>query len=375
MPKLNQQSVMDRWVAFYRRQMQDQIMVTFDTGEAGSTQWPDIGEERGQEREWTDRPCRSEVDMERIMQESSSAAKAIAAYPDDSLPSAYPTGYFGEGIASGLLGGNIRFVGNADHTCSISEPLIKSWDDLSKLRYGKDMPWAQRYQAALRKAAEMDSAHTMFFHHFVTMDTLNLAVELRGSTQACLDIYENPERLRDLMQFGVDYSLFFFELENEIMGPHNEAVAGGHPYGREGVLPWSSVDAYVLCHPQVYRRMGLEYHREFFARRPATMHTHGTRLMELLPMIAEIPDICAIQPGMDLWSGDSLPLLELLPEIRRITGDIPLTGNGLGASEFVSALEQRRLVGGAHYSVSWPNLGLDEMARWMERVHAYRWYG
>jgi len=48
------------------------------------------------------------------------------------------------------------------------------------------------------------------------------------------------------------------------------------------------------------------------------MHTHGARLLELLPMIAEIPALTAIQVGRDLPDGAELPLLDLLPELRRI---------------------------------------------------------
>ncbi len=105
------------------------------------------------------------------------------------------------------------------------------------------------------------------------------------------------------------------------------------------------------------------------------MHTHGVRLLELLPMIAEIPALTAIQVGRDLPDGKGLPLLDLLPELREATGDIPLIRCLLWQDEFERGLREHRLVGGAHYVVRCPALDADQVSRWMEQVYAYRWQG
>jgi len=379
MYKTSPSPVMDRHAALHRRQMQDQILVSFI--QAKSPQ--EIGDyipiaTRSADTKWTDRPCRSEVDMEGIIEEARQENLALADLPDDGLPSGYPTMHFGESVFSGMLGGSIQFVGSKAHTCSGAEPLLTDWDDLPKLRYGLDMPWAQRYFQALRWAVELDSLG-FFFWHFVTIDTLNLAVEVRGADAAYLDTIMFPDQLREFMQFGVDYTCWFYRQEQEIIGPHNLAVADGHPYAWEAPYigrPWSSVDAYLLCDSRVYREMGLNYHTEFFRRcGGGVMHTHGVRLLEMMEMIVEIPDLTAVQVGRDLKEGVELPLLDLLPRLRTMSGDLPLIRCQLWEEEFEQGLREHRLVGGAHYIVRCRVLELDRVKRWMEQVYDYRWHG
>lgn len=377
MYKASPRSVMDRHVALYRRQMADQILVNFITARKPGT----IGDyipiaDQNPDQEWTDRECRSEIDMEGIIGETRRECLGLAELPDDGLPTGYPTAHFGESLFSGMLGGKIRFVGTRGHTCSGAEPLLNEWEDLPRLRYGHEMPWTQRYLRALRRAAEL-AGGDFFFWHFVMIDTLNLAIELRGSENALLDTMLHPDELRELMQFGVDYACWFYKMEQEIIERHNLAVAHGHPYAIEAPYvgrAWSSVDAYLLCDARVYREMGLSYHAELFRRcGGGLMHTHGVRLLEMLPMIVEIPDLTAVQVGRDLKEDVELPLLEILPRLRKIAGDIPLIRCTLWEDEFEQGLREHLLVGGAHYMVRCAAIEPDRVKRWMEQVHRYRW--
>jgi len=166
-----------------------------------------------------------------------------------------------------MLGGRIRFVGTPAYTCSGADPLLTDW---TSERASGTAPTCLDAEVPGRasRAAELDRCG-MFFWNFVTIDTLNLAVELRGSTEAFLDVNASPRELGELMRFGVDYAHWFHRLEQEIIGPHNLAVADGHRFAVEAPyigLPWSSVDAYLLCDARVYRDLGLSYHAEFFQR-------------------------------------------------------------------------------------------------------------
>jgi hypothetical protein len=135
------------------------------------------------------------------------------------------------------------------------------------------------------------------------------------------------------------------------------------------------VDAYLLCDSRVYRELGLDYHAEFFRRcGGGLMHTHGVRVLEMMEMIVEIADLTAVQVGRDLKEGLELPLLDLLPALRKMSGDLPLVRCLLWEDEFEQGLREHRLVGGAHYIVRCRTLEADRIKRWMERVYEYRWY-
>jgi hypothetical protein len=92
------------------------------------------------------------------------------------------------------------------------------------------------------------------------MDALHFACEMRGATQTYLDIYEHPDGLRQLMEIGLDFNIRFQEAQMERIGGFGNGcfvwLGDWVPFPRAVSL---SVDAYVVCSPECYARLGFEY--------------------------------------------------------------------------------------------------------------------
>ena len=76
-------------------------------------------------------------------------------------------------------------------------------------------------------------------------------------------------------------------------------------------------------------------------------HTHRTGLLRILPHIAKLRGLGVLQIGRDLYSGEWLAF-DHLPEIRKMTGDIPLRYH-VGVEEFENGIKNKALPGGVEY--------------------------
>ena len=337
--------VLERNRRFYRRQLGDGILFRASLPSSGSP-WDD--------EDWGERECLCLTDMEGIIERIRQALRASQEVEDDSIPVGYPTVHFGESVYSAILGGEIKFVGNRLHTCSGAQPLLHDWSDLEKLRLDAENPWALVFLDSLRRAVQLACGDFLIVP-FITIDALNLAVELRGTTQAYLDLHESPQELRRLMAFGVELNVWFYQLQQEVIRDYNLAALGD-PLALALTLPTLSIDAYDICHESAYRDFGLEFHQALIKRlEGGHMHTHGTGLFRLLPYVVKLRGLTSLQLGGDLYSGETIPMLEHLPELRRLTADIPLFVS-LTQEEFELGLRERILPGGASYSVLCPDV-------------------
>jgi len=184
---------------------------------------------------------------------------------------------------------------------------------------------------------------------------LNLAVEWRGSTNAYLDLYDAPEGLRRIMERGVTLNAEVLELERREHREYNlrtfedaEFCALAPAFEK----PLLSVDAYTLTSPPVYRDLGMAYQQRLIdVYGGGHMHMHGTKLYQLLPLVAQLRGLISIELGDDGMREDEPSPISCLPRIQdQITGDIPLVVH-CTREQFVAGLDGRTLAGGVEYCV------------------------
>ena len=78
------------------------------------------------------------------------------------------------------------------------------------------------------------------------------------------------------------------------------------------------------------------------------LHTHGTALMEMLPLISQLKGLGVMQIGRDMKGSEPELGMEHLLNIRKITGDTPLRIN-VNVQEFLEGVKNKTLPGGAEY--------------------------
>ncbi len=288
---------------------------------------------------------------------------------DDTLPGVSPNSQYGDYIFGALLGASIEFYGTDVHTWSWTEPIITDWAQLDELTYDPDGEWTRRCLANLRYGVER-AGDRYPLGCLLAIEALNLCVMVRGATAAYLDVVDHPQQLHRLMAFGVDFIAQFTDLQRGVITEHNEAVFGDPEYSavctnHSGVS--MSVDAYDLCHPDVYRQMGREYQADLIRRCGwASYHIHGDG-RHLVAEVAGLPKVVRMSIQDDLHQ--ILPrAFELRAEFRRLTGDVPLYLE-CSRDELLEGIRSRSLPGGVMYITAAGSV--DEANEMMKRVRDY----
>ena len=115
------------------------------------------------------------------------------------------------------------------------------------MSFSLNNPWTKRF-LSIQDYFEEHMDNRCGQYPCLTMDALNFVCELREATNAYVDIYVNPEELKELMQIGVDFNIQFQEAQMERTGTYKDGsfvwIAGWVPFPKAVSF---SVDAYVIC--------------------------------------------------------------------------------------------------------------------------------
>jgi len=307
--------------------------------------------------------CRFAPDLEAMMEVWEGRLGQRQALRDDSIPVARVT--FGSNAFGGYMGAEVVFSEGGGW----SKPLLTDWTRLEDLRFDQDNEWIIRQREACRYFVRRATGRFAVCETEI-IDALNLADLLRGTSRALMDIYDYPQELRRLMDFGVGFNARLIEMQRGILGPavyHSGGVFSLHYIWLPGRAVWLSVDAYGMCQPQVFALFG----RQFLQRLidhfgGGWLHLHANGL-HLLPEVLKLERLLGISICED--PGQPRPF-ERLDEIRAISGTLPLE-MWCHRDELLAGIRSRTLPGGTLYRVDQVQT-VDEGNAIMEQVRAYR---
>ncbi len=365
---------MDRNVAFWERRMSDQILASFDaegdvTLSAVLMMDGKVSEEYPALYDDVPRMLR---DFEAgITHEELRGNDGI--WDDDiRIPQAWPELQFGNGMPGALFGAKVITTSTGDHTYTFNEPVVTDWAQARGLRFDPANIWVKRIDEALRYFVAC-GAKEFAVRPFPVIEGTDFLVSMRGTTQAFLDVMDDPPGMRPLYQLGYETGAAWFESKRAIVKEHNERVFC-HPRF-SALAPIHSVpnldmDADALCSPANFENLVLEYKQKMIS------HFHGGCFYIHALGSFIVPIAAHLRELTSLWLFDDpncTPYFDRRAEMRAVTGDIPLdmycTFNG-----FVEALEKRTLPGGAKYNVFMGGVkaSVAEINAIMEKVRAYR---
>lgn len=202
---------------------------------------------------------------------------------DDSVPAAYLS-ELDEGLYAAVTGSKIAFSVDRDTgwISSMSYPL--SEQDLANINLSVQRQgiWYQRYLAQLARFKEA-SRGKYGVSHFILIDGMNFLFEIRGATQAYLDVLETPELAQKLMDCA-------FALNVEIQEQYFKTIGlfeGGTVSNFAGWIPGrivsESVDPFHLASPEFYQRWGRDNVQKMFDHFDGGvlhLHTNGHHLLK-----------------------------------------------------------------------------------------------
>ena len=349
MYKKNLKEAIERNKRFLKRELMDGILFSAEVIRDN----PYMDNEL-RDKTYGKRECLAVSDKEWVIGNSRCLTRIYQDIDDDTLRSVssnYPTRHFGESIYSAMLGGNIEFIGDGSFTSSRSHPpLLIDENDLNKLKIDENNEWVRNYKDAAIYFAEKAGGDFPLLY-FITVDAMNLSVELLGADAGYTMLYENEELLRKICEFGVEYNIWFYELQKGIYKENNRKAFGDDELYDIYDKTWYSVDAYTQCKPEFYDSIGLEYHQRLIDYvGGGMMHTHSTGLFRMLPKIKKLKGLGYLQIGRDLdRSNKEWVSMEQLQQIRDTADDIPLMVE-VSKEEFIEGIKKKTLPTGVLYT-------------------------
>ena len=205
--------------------------------------------------------------------------------------------------------------------------------------------------------------------HFILIDSLNFAYELRGATETYYGVIDHPETMKRVIDYAFDLNVkvqnIFFDRVSLLEGGTYSNLAQWIPGGQ---IVSESIDPFHMTSVDYFEEWGREpAERMFAAFDGGVLHIHGNG-RHLLKAASTLKGLRAI------WLGDDkgFPVAyEILDQVKEQTGDMPLIVHGIGFGEFCQALETHSLAGGVFYHVN--NVpDIDSANRCMDQVREYR---
>jgi hypothetical protein len=291
---------------------------------------------------------------------------------DDSIPSAYLS-EMDQGLYGGLVGGEARFLSDPDYgwISSMVKPILNDWSEFDELApFDTDDPhneWLERYVRQIDIFLE-ESRGKWGISHFILIDSLNFAYELRGATETYYGVMDHPETMRRVIDYAFDLNVkvqnIFFDRVSLLEGGTCSNFAGWIP----GRIVSESIDPFHMTSVDYLEEWGREpAERMFAAFDGGVIHVHGNG-RHLLKAASTLKGLRAILLGDD----KGFPLAyEILNQVKEQTGDVPLIVFDVGFGEFCQALAEHRLPGGVLYQVK-DVPEVDSANRCMDLVRAYK---
>ena len=281
---------------------------------------------------------------------------------DDSLPVARVS--FGSAAFAAYLGAEVIFDGSGGWC----KPFLKTYDQLDHLQFDPRNEWILRQQEACR-CFEQASRGKFAVCETEPIDGLNLVEALRGSA-VYTDVFDYPSETHRLLDFSVEFNIRLLEMQRKIIAPSLYYEGGLFSMFRiwlPGDAIWMSVDAYGNCSPRVYREFGTRYlQRAIDHFGGGWIHIHSFAI-HLIPDLIKLKGVLGLGIYDDPNAKRGFPLL---PEIRRLTGDLPLQVDCTGP-ELDEGLKNKTLPGGVMYVIKEGVRTVAEANKLMERVRDY----
>jgi hypothetical protein len=295
-----------------------------------------------------------------------SVLKERAGIEDDSIPSAYLS-EFDQGLYGGMLGAEVRYLCDTETgwISSMVPPFLHDWGEFDRLRFDDSHPWYKRLLGQMEIFRE-GSKEKFGISHFILIDSLNFVFELFGATRTYTELYDNPGRVRQAVDFAFDLNVHV----QEAFFSSIPLLAGGTCSNMVQWIPGrivsESVDPFHMTSVEMFEEWGREPAERILTHFDGgVLHLHGNG-RHLIPAVRSLRGLKAVYLGDDVGFP---PAFEVLPDLKAKAGDLPLLVS-VDFAPFQTALEKNRLTGGVFYKVDGVP-SVDRANSLMEKVRAY----
>lgn len=228
---------------------------------------------------------------------------------------------------------------------SYSVPLVKQWEDASKIRFSKDNAYFCKIEELTRVALEKSTGQ--FLVGYTDLHPgVDCAAAWRDPQQLCLDLVFSPDEVKDLIGRAMENFQHTFDHFDATLKRHGQPSVTWMGIPSFGKMHIPSCDFSAMISPRHFEEFCLPLVvREVKPMTHNIFHLDGKGVAKHLDRILAVPEINAIQwvQGM----GVDAPILQWLPLIKRIqaAGKSVLVDLQLGElEEFIANMDPKGLM-------------------------------
>lgn len=231
---------------------------------------------------------------------------------DDDVCSAAPD--MGPGFMGGVMGCPVHF----DHGTSWSEHCLKDWGDLDTFRhvvFDESNPWLSRLKQMCDAFAEQGAGKCAPGIAMLTGPG-DIMTALRGPTEICVDLYSDPDHIRELAEICTQAWITVEQLQFDWIAPLQGGYCDNYSIWTPGRSGYFANDISTLISPAVYRQHFFEFDCRIAASLETPwLHVHSGGV-HIVPEFLKIPELVGIQIVNDQPAGPTLK--EIAPALKQI---------------------------------------------------------
>lgn len=203
-----------------------------------------------------------------------------------------------------------------------SKPLVETWDDVSKLRLNLDNPYCQKLVSLTNLAIERCRGNALVGYTDLHPG-VDCAAAWRGPEQFCIDLIENPESAKQLIELAIaDFERIYDEFDALLKRERQLSISwlGIPSFGRMHI---PSCDFSALISPRHFEEFCLPVlQREVKTMTHNVFHVDGKGVAKHINMILGVAGIHALQWVQGV--GDDAPIMQWVPLIKQMQSRAPL---------------------------------------------------
>jgi hypothetical protein len=306
--KPNIEIVIERWKAFWAKDIADRIPIILRVPDPDNRQWEDA--------------C---LQPEKYFQYWETILWDHQEIDDDLFPALSTE--LGPALMGGVLGCKVVFKGETSWV--YPHPLENTLEGLENFEYDQSQYW-RRYLEGLTAYFVEQSRGELAVGLTNLTGPGDIVTCLRGPLESCIDFKENPFYLKKLLDIATEAWLQVYEMQRRIIPQYGGGGSNPYMYWSPAGVGNLADDISCLLSPEMYQN-SLLFHDQQIASHLSKgwVHLHSSGL-HLLDFFLKMEGIIGIQVVNDYPSGPSpkevLPLLKKIQQrhsliIRKFTYD------------------------------------------------------
>jgi hypothetical protein len=294
---------LQRLEAWFNRQILDRPPVRFAAHNSSFVASPHLSN-----RDWPDLKARwfdSEYQVDLFMDSIRGCAfhgETFPVFPPNLGPNVYAA-YYGAELDFGDVTSWVRHC-------------VDDWDDIKKLKFSRENPYFQKIEELTRVA--LQKAEGKFLVGYTDLHgSLDCVADWRNPQQLCLDLFDDPERVHEMVDLANQNFLPVFDHYDTVLKAHGQLSVNWMGVPCRGRLHIPSCDFTSMISTRDFDEFYLPtLKEEVKAMTHNIFHVDGKGMLRHLDRIMELPEIQAIQWVQGV--GDDLPIMQWLPVIKKI---------------------------------------------------------